>query len=242
MWKPRRFRQRPSASRVRPRASLPVTRVRVGQPSFRSSTSRRPSTSFDHSPSRSRKPWIETQLLPDLRGDGVEGVARARGGVAVAAVREGCAGVELRAELRAHAPGAVAHAEGVDGDALVLEPEGAGVAAGLVEVARGEIVRRSDRLEDEIHFDFAVVGVEVVELVSAQRLEAAVADAVREREVGEVGVGRERQVPEVLGVAAGRRACCPTRPRSTRRPPPRAGSAGRTDRAGPTGGAPARRR
>ena len=96
--------------------------------------------------------------------------------------------MELRTELRARAPGAVAHAEGVDRDALVLEAERAGVAAGLVEMARAEVVRRRDRLEHEIHFDLAVVGVEVVELVAAQRLEAAVADAVREREVGEVGV------------------------------------------------------
>ena len=42
--------------------------------------------------------------------------------------------MERVADLGAHTPGAVAHAEGIDLDRLVADPDRAAVAAGLIEM------------------------------------------------------------------------------------------------------------
>lgn len=105
-------------------------------------------------------------------------------------------------ELGPLSPGAVAHAEGVDRDQLVPDADGAGVVARLVEVALGQVVGRADRFILEPDLDLGIVGVEVVHFVPRERLEAAVADAVGQLEIGAVCVLRQGQVPEVLGVDA----------------------------------------
>ena len=118
------------------------------------------------------------------------------------AAHQGCA------ELAALAPGAVAKPEGVDADVLAGETDRAGVTTGLVEVAGSTFcvaqkVRRMDRLEDEIDTaGVCVVGVGIPERESLARIQALVADAVREGEVRQIGVFGEREVPEVPRVAA----------------------------------------
>jgi hypothetical protein len=51
-----------------------------------------------------------------------------------------------------------------------------------------------------VHLDLLVVGVEVVELVLAEGLEALVTNAVREAEIRQVRALGQGQVPEILGV------------------------------------------
>ena len=90
------------------------------------------------------------------------------------------------ADLGAHAPGAIAHAERVDLDRLLLDAKRAAVATRLVEMATAEIIRLTDRVEGQVDLDLVCVLVDVVELVAAKRLEAAVVDAVGEPDVGQV--------------------------------------------------------
>ena len=142
----------------------------------------------------------DTGPIAEVPADDVPGIPLGGGGVGVAAVH--VVARERVAELGAHAPGAVPHAEGVDLDQLVADPQRARVAAGLIEVALAESVGRADALEGEVHLDLRVVGIEVVELVASERLHAAIADAVGELEVGEVRARGEGQVPEVLGIEA----------------------------------------
>ena len=103
--------------------------------------------------------------------------------------------MERVADLGANAPGTVAHAEGFDGDGLAPDSDRAAIAPGLVEMAVAQVVRIADRVEGQMDLDLLGVGIEVVDLVAAEGLEAAIVDAVREPDVGQVLVLRDRQMP-----------------------------------------------
>jgi hypothetical protein len=110
--------------------------------------------------------------------------------------------MESGADLGTGPPGPITHAESVDLNRLVVDPDHAAVTTGLIEVPSAESVRFAESLVGEMDLDLLAILVHIVDLVPRERLEAFVVDPVLELDVDELLVFGDREMPKVFVVEA----------------------------------------